>query len=459
MKIEDIRYSKYLSKNSPGISLEMEEKIDDLTRYLRLSAEFGCPEEGEKLYEEFERTLSSVKLRFQKLLLCCEDPEEPDSLDAIRALRPDGPRRMTQRLPEKYPERLRGAFCGRMAGCTLGAALEFEPIPAARSWAERFGDSFPLADYWSQVRNPEEPHYIVGRKKDLTKSGMNAVPPDDDTIYTLLGLLTMEAYGPEFTQENMAEIWKRYLPLGPDYPSGGKRGCWWGERKLLHNLLKGTPLPEAGLEGNPNLQNIAAWTRADSYGYVFPGWPEKAAELAYRDASINHRRNGVYGSMFMAAAISAAFCVSDPMEAVRIGLTEIPENCLFAEGIRWALEQEPADYQEAFDLTWKRYAGMFNGSALTNALHVVMGLMIGKGDFTKTIGETVAMSGDNDCTGATAGSILGAVIGLGSIPEHWLRPFQGRMHIYLNEMPEYLALEDVCRRFETLARRFSALRK
>ena len=40
MKIEDIRYSKYLSKNSPGISLEMEEKIDDLTRYLRLSAEF-----------------------------------------------------------------------------------------------------------------------------------------------------------------------------------------------------------------------------------------------------------------------------------------------------------------------------------------------------------------------------------------------------------------------------------
>ena len=52
MKIEDIRYSKYLSKNSPGISLEMEEKIDDLTRYLRLSAEFGCPEEGEKLYEE-----------------------------------------------------------------------------------------------------------------------------------------------------------------------------------------------------------------------------------------------------------------------------------------------------------------------------------------------------------------------------------------------------------------------
>ena len=42
---------------------------------------------------------------------------------------------------------------------------------------------------------------------------MDAVSPDDDTIYTLLGLLTMEEYGPGFTQEQMAEIWKRYLPL------------------------------------------------------------------------------------------------------------------------------------------------------------------------------------------------------------------------------------------------------
>ena len=218
--------------------------------------------------------------------------------------------------------------------------------------------------------------------------------------------------------------------------------------------MQSTPLPQAGVEGNPNLQSIAAWTRADSYGYVFPGKPEKAAELAFRDASMNHRRNGVYGSMFMAAAISAAFAVDDPMDAVRIGLTEIPRDCLFAEGVRWALDQTPANYQEAYDLTWQRYQGMFNGSAITNALHVVMGLKIGAGDFTRTIGETVAMSGDNDCTGATAGSILGAVIGRQNIPEHWIAPFRGRMHIYLNGLPEYLDLEEVCARFEALGRRF-----
>ena len=36
------------------------------------------------------------------------------------------------------------------------------------------------------------------------------------------------------------------------------------------------------------------------------------------------------------------------------------------------------------------YGGMFNGSAITNAIHVVMGLDIGKKDFTRTIGQTIA---------------------------------------------------------------------
>ncbi len=73
--------------------------------------------------------------------------------------------------------------------------------------------------------------------------------------------------------------------------------------------------------------------------------------------------------------------------------------------------------------------------------------------FTKIIGETIAMSGDNDCTGATAGSIAGAVIGIDNIPENWTRPFNGRMHIYLKELPEYLDIEEVCDRFEVLAKK------
>lgn len=448
MKIEDVKYipfSKFL----------LTEKVDDITRYLQLAAEFGCSVEGEEIYNDFQKDLEKTVDRFQKLVLQQKDEEEPDEFDKILQLRPDGPRKMIEDIPEDYMERLRGAFYGRMAGCTLGAALEFQPIEAMKAWAEYFGDDFPLTDYWSRIKDPLAPHYVTAKKIDLTKGNMDAVPPDDDTIYTLLGMLTMEKYGTEFTCSDMGEIWKEYLPLGIDEDGApGKRGCWWGERKMLQNLWNGLTFPEAGLKGNPNLQNIAAWTRADSYGYVFPGWPEKAAEMAYKDASANHRRNGVYGAMFMAATIAAAFVVKSPIEAIEIGLTEIPRNCMFAEAIRWALKQKITNYQDAADIAWKKYEGMFNGSAITNAIHVVMGLMIGKTDFTKVIGETIAMSGDNDCTGATAGSIAGAIIGMKNIPKQWTEPFNGRMHIYLKHQPEYLEIEEVCQRLKNLAEKF-----
>lgn len=447
MKIEQIHYPELHGS-------AMHETLDFIMRYSQLAAEFGEGEKSEEILQSLRQSMQDVMETYQSLALSCHDPDEPDDLESIRALRPDGPRRLCEGIPADYASRLRGALNGRMAGCTLGAALEFHPTDDAKNWAQHFGDDYPLTDYFSHVLHPEDAHYITGKKIDLTKGHMDAVPPDDDTIYTLLGLLTMEEHGLAFTQEDAAKVWMKYLPLGPDEPVG-MRGCWWGERQMLKNLHAGMKLPEAGLHMNPNWQNIAAWTRADAFGYALPGWPEKAAELAWRDASMNHRRNGVYGSMFMAATISAAFVVDDPIEAVRIGLTEIPENCLFAEGIRWALEQKVTSYRDAHDAVWARYKGMFNGSALTNALHVVMGLMVGQKDFTRTIGHTVAMAGDNDCTGATAGSILGAVIGREAIPAHWVEPFRGRMHIYLMEHPEYLEIESVCQRFERLAEKFT----
>jgi len=458
MKISKVKYPTEIFTMSRYNHSPFVEKIGFLSRYMQLAAEYGVTEEAVSIAERFINGVDDVMSEFQQAILSTPvDQDEPDDLETIRKLRPEGPRKLLDALPADYAERVRGAFYGRMAGCTLGAAVEFLPIDSMIQVAEKYGDEFPPTDYWIMDPHPmpDRKHYIVGHSKDLSRSQMDAVPPDDDTMYTLVGLFAMEKYGTDIGHDRLAEIWKQYVPLGGE--NGGERGCWWGERVMLKNLHAGIPFPEAGLKGNPNLQNIAAWTRADSFGYACPGWPEKAAELAYIDASMNHRRNGVYGSMFMAATIAAAFAVDDPMEAVRIGLSEIPKDCMFAEGIRWALDNQGKfkNYREAADATWEIYNGMFNGSALTNAIHVVTGLDIGGKDFTKTIGETIAMSGDNDCTGATAGSIVGAVIGLKNIPEHWYRPFNGRMHCYLNDIPEYLDIEEVCDRFEALARKFS----
>ena len=89
MKIKDIHYVDY----SHTI---MNEKLDNLSRYLRLCAVFGCAKDGEELFREFERNVDSAIEKFQTLVLGQNDPDEPDSLEEIHALRPEGLRRLTE---------------------------------------------------------------------------------------------------------------------------------------------------------------------------------------------------------------------------------------------------------------------------------------------------------------------------------------------------------------------------
>jgi len=85
-----------------------------------------------------------------------------------------------------------------------------------------------------------------------------------------------------------------------------------------------------------------------------------------------------------------------------------------------------------------------------NAALVIFGLQLGEGDFTKTIGNTVAMGLDNDCTGATAGSLFGACHGFGSIDKIWYEKFNNKLHSYLIDRPSF-GIDDVLKRFAKLA--------
>ena len=61
----------------------------------------------------------------------------------------------------------------------------------------------------------------------------------------------------------------------------------------------------------------------------------------------------------------------------------------------------------------------FNIDAKVNAAYVVIGLLYGEKDFTKTLEITTRCGQDADCNPSTAGGILGTILGYDKIPAYW----------------------------------------
>jgi ADP-ribosylglycohydrolase len=418
--------------------------LDEVLLWADLRHEQGADVSG--TIKALRRRLQDARRDLERGPLPAKTRErEPDDLPAIRALRPKGPRRLWDKLPESrlLKERLTGAWLGRAAGCTLGVPVEGWSPADMQALAKRSRMSFPPTDYWTDHPQPDRVQYDTSTIRDYLRDGLKAVPVDDDLTYTVLGLLILEKHGPGFTTEDVAQTWIELLPAA----------CT-AEHVTLENLKKGVPPLKAGTKGNPYQEWIGADIRSDPWGYAAPGWPERAAELAWRDARLSHRQNGIFGAMYFAATIAAAFAVESPLEALRIGLSEIPKDCRLARDLRWALETGPKlkDWKEARAAVDERFKGMHPVHTNNNACLTVFGLMLGGGDFTRTVGTTVALGLDNDCTAATAGSILGAVLGIKGIPDRWWKPFRNRTRTYINGH-EWFRNTDLVDRFLRAARR------
>ena len=420
--------------------------LENLERSINLWAQLKTEVGAEGLADKMAEIEAICSEKLAELRALPEDPAlraaEPNDLAGIRALRPAGARRYWTELPAAdYRERLEGAILGRFAGCVLGSIVECWEIEKMERWAAYLGDVFPPADYWSAAERPQDLKYQTSLRERFTRSKMDGVPTDDDIIYTQLGLLILEDYGLDFSLDDVGAAWMKYLPHAAT-----------AEGVALRNLHAGTPAAQAAVVDNPFMFWIGADIRSDPWAYAAPGYPEKAAEFAWRDASISHRRNGIYGAMYFSAVIAAAFALGDPMQALEAGLAEIPADCLLARELRWALDiaDDIKDYRAARAAVDSRYAGMHRIHTINNAALTVWGLRIGGDDYSKVIGETVAMGLDNDCTAATAGSIFGAAYGKSAIPAHWTQDFNNKVYSYINGV-ETFALNDLYDRFTALA--------
>ena len=414
-------------------------KIND---FAELMHEYGATGMQEIL-DSIEGKLDEALLKMQSLPIDeAMKAKEPDCLDAIKALRADGPRRIWKSFDaETYREKLRGAFYARAAGCTLGSIVEFWPVENMEKWAAYIGDTFPPVDYWSSISRPIDLRYNKSRCEEYTRGKMDGVPVDDDIAYTLLGLLIAEDHGVDFTVDDVGKAWLKYLPYA----------CT-AEHEALENLKNGIAAKEAAIPNNPFVQWIGADIRSDPFAYMAPAYPEFAAKMAYHDAYVSHRRNGIYGEMFFAAAQSAAFAVDNAIDALKIGLTEIPKDCALYHDVLWALDagKSVKNYKDARAAMEEKFKGMSGVHTNNNAALTIFGLMIGGLDVTKVISETVAMGYDNDCTAATAGSIVGAIVGAKGVPAHWTKNFNNKVHSYLIGHDSFV-LDDLMNRYEAQA--------
>lgn len=139
-------------------------------------------------------------------------------------------------------------------------------------------------------------------------------------------------------------------------------------------------------------------------------------------------KNGIYGEMWVAAMLAEAAVTHDIFQVLEAGLGQIPSSCRLQEDIRrvTSWKREGISLEEAtlrIHQQWKETNGHHWCHTNSNAMIVVMALLWGDMDFGKTICAAVQAGFDTDCNGATAGSILGMMLGKNGIPAQWTEPF------------------------------------
>jgi ADP-ribosylglycohydrolase len=311
-----------------------------------------------------------------------------------------------QPLPADYRDRVYAGWLGKCIGVHFGGPLE--------SWTYQ-----AIRDNLGEVETYLQPSDKVFK-------------PDDDLV---MPLIMMRAFGEcrdptSLSAEELGNTWLNYLSR--------ERGSIWrggygvsSEHTAFLNLLSGIPAPHSGsadLNGSTISEQIGGQIFSDIWGLVYPNRPQLAADLSEKAASISHDGEGIHGARFMAALSSAAFSESDPRALIRTALGVIPPDCEYARVTHAMIDwhaRHPDDWRsarEAIERDWgyDRYPGVV--PIIPNAAIVVVSLLYGEGDFSRTIQIANMCGWDTDCNVGNVGGVMGVAVGLEGIADHWRAP-------------------------------------
>lgn len=383
----------------------------------KVSSMPDCEEKCEMADELFEKVINAVQKPGYRY-------REPSELDAIRTML-KAYALPCKSLDEKALEdKIYGAWLGRICGCLLGKPCEGRRADVLIPFLKE-SDNFPMHRYVmkSDFKDDTFEKYPGFSGCTCFADEIDCAPVDDDTNYTVLAQTLIDRYSRDFTTEDVGRLWISSQP---------KTSYFTAERVALINLINGYIPPDTAVYKNPYREWIGAQIRGDYFGYINPGNPGLAAEMAYRDARLSHVKNGIYGEMFASAAIASAAVCDNVEDVVRGGLSQIPSTSRLYEALSGLIDDYNSglsyeDFYIQLHSAFDEYSGHGWCHTISNALIVTAALLYGNGEYGQTICLACQSGFDTDCNAATAGSIIGMMKGKSAIAEKWSRPINGKL--------------------------------
>ncbi|WP_217428252.1 ADP-ribosylglycohydrolase family protein [Microlunatus speluncae] len=345
---------------------------------------------------------------------------EPEGLEPILATLPEDPADPLPG-PDVLADRVKGGWLGRIAGCNLG-----KPVENGDHWTtDRLKDyliraeAWPLRDYVPVLDPMPEGFKLLGNWTETTRGRVNGSARDDDIDYPILGLHLLEQHGWQLSPRKVADGWLHLLPYAQTYTA---------ERAAYRNLLVPTAIDKVAISRNPYREWIGALIRGDIFGWTNPGDPRRALTLAFQDASLSHVANGVYGELWSAAVVAAAFTAPTVRDAFDRSLRSVPPRSRLYEALTavQSMRDEQLTWDDAITRIQQRWGHYGWVHTINNAAIIAAGLLWGEDDYSATVGLTVQGGWDTDSNGATAGSVAGVVLGADKLPAHFIEPLQDR---------------------------------
>ncbi len=332
----------------------------------------------------------------------------------------------------------RGAWLGRCIGCAIGQPVEAWKSADIVEWYKNAG-KYPIRSFVPTVSGDNRNEGLATDEK------ICGMPLDDDVRFTVINYLLLKKYGCGVDSWDVATHWTQNLPF---------RYVFTAETQGYLNFINldlCTPWskPENAVAImreekvntylNPYREYIGAQIRADAFAYIAAGMPKLASRLAHTDAYFTHVKNGIYGEMFFATFIAAAFTEKNVDECFRIALSVVPKKSRFYEEALNA--KKLAEACSTREELMEKVLGIVNKynwvHTLNNAVICLAAIFRYKDDFRNAVAFAVECGADTDCNGATVGSFMGALLGEKGIPEDLASAMKDTFSVGVHPYNEY----------------------